>query len=72
MDVVVPVTREERVIDVRLRTAAKPDKDVAMLLSQLGLQLHNDSKLVQTVVEKKARSFPQPVDYAKSPDNCRT
>jgi transposase len=54
MDVVVPVKRGERVIDLRLRTVAKPDKDVAMLLSQLGLQLPTGSKLVQNVVEKKA------------------
>jgi hypothetical protein len=47
MDVVVPVKRGERVIDVRLRTVAKPDKDVAMLLSQLGLQLPTGSKRVQ-------------------------
>jgi hypothetical protein len=54
MDVVVPVKRGERVIDVRPRTVAKPEKDVAMLLSQLGLQLPTGSKLVQNVVEKKA------------------
>jgi hypothetical protein len=47
MDVVVPVKRGERVIDVRLRTVAKPDKDVAMLLSQLGLQLPTGSKRAQ-------------------------
>jgi hypothetical protein len=54
MDVVVLVTRGERVTDIRLRTVAKPDKDMAMLLSQLGLQLHTGSKRVQNVVEKKA------------------
>jgi hypothetical protein len=32
----------------------KPDKDVAMLLSQLGLQLPTGSKGVQNVEEKKA------------------
>jgi hypothetical protein len=32
---------------------AKPDKDVAMLLSQLSLQLPTGSKRVQNVVEKK-------------------
>jgi hypothetical protein len=54
MDVVLPVKREERVTDIRLRTVNKPDKVVAMLLSQLGLQLPTGSKLLQNVVEKKA------------------
>jgi hypothetical protein len=49
----VPVKRGERVIDIRSRMEAKPDKDVAMLLSQLSLQLPTGSKRVQNVVEKK-------------------
>ncbi len=53
MDVVVPVKRGERTINLRLRTVAKPDEDVAILLAHLGLHLPKGSKLVQNVVEKK-------------------
>ena len=53
MDVVVPVKRGERIINLCLRTVAKPDKDVALLLAHLGLHLPKGSKLVQNVVEKK-------------------
>jgi len=53
MDVVVPVKRGERIVNLRLRTVAKPDKDVALLLAHLGLHLPKGSKLVQNVVEKK-------------------
>jgi hypothetical protein len=67
--VTVPVKREERVMDIRLRTGAKPDKDVAMLLSQLSLQLPNSSKRLQNVVEKKAWIFPQTVDYKRKVPN---
>jgi len=52
MDVIVPVKRGESVIDLRLRTVAKPDSDVAVLLAHLGLKLPQGSKLVQNVVEK--------------------
>jgi transposase len=52
MDVIVPVKRGENVIDLRLRTVAKPDADVAVLLAHLGLKLPQGSKLVQNVVEK--------------------
>lgn len=52
MDVVVPVKRGERTIDLRLRTVAKPDQDVAVLLAHLGLHLPKGTKLVQNVVEK--------------------
>lgn len=52
MDVTVPVRRGERTIDLSLRTVAKPDKDVALLLAHLGLQLPKGSKIVQNVVEK--------------------
>lgn len=54
MDVVVPVKRGERAIGLRLRTVAKPDEDVALLLAHLGLHLPQGSKLVQNVVEKSA------------------
>lgn len=52
MDVVVPVKRGERTVQLRLRTVAKPDEDVALLLAHLGLRLPKGSKLVQNVVEK--------------------
>ena len=52
MDVTVPVKRDERTIELRLRTVAKPDKDVALLLAHLGLQLPKGSKIIQNVVEK--------------------
>ena len=52
MDVTVPVKRAERTITLRLRTVAKPDPDVALLLAHLGLHLPKGSKLVQNVVEK--------------------
>ncbi|MEX1045638.1 MAG: IS1634 family transposase [Chthoniobacterales bacterium] len=52
MDVTVPVKRAERVVTLRLRTVAKPDPDVALLLAHLGLHLPKGSKLVQNVVEK--------------------
>lgn len=54
MDVSVPVKRAERTITLRLRTVAKPDPDVALLLAHLGLHLPKGSKLVQNVVEKIA------------------
>ncbi len=52
MDVVVPVKRGQTQVDLRLRTVAKPDKDVAELLSHLGLKLPNRSKIIENVVEK--------------------
>jgi hypothetical protein len=45
--------RAERVLTLRLRTVAKPDADVALLLAHLGLRLPKGSKLVPNVVEKK-------------------
>ena len=52
MDVVVPVRRGDVEVKVRLRTVAKPDEDVAVLLSHLGLRLPSRSKTVQNVVEQ--------------------
>ena len=52
MDVVVPVRRGDLEVKVRLRTVAKPEEDVAVLLSHLGLRLPSRSKTVQNVVEK--------------------
>lgn len=46
MDVVAPLKRGQRVLDLRLRTVGKPDPDVALLLARLGLQLPKGSKLV--------------------------
>jgi transposase len=54
MDVTVPVKRAERTITLRLRTVAKPDPDVALLLAHLGLHLPKGSKLIQNVAEKIA------------------
>lgn len=52
MDVIVPIRRDGETIQVRLRTVAKPDADVALLLAHLGLHLPKGSKIVQNVVEK--------------------
>ena len=52
MDVTVPVRRSDREVTLRLRTVAKPDPDVALLLAHLGLKLPKGTKLVQNVVEK--------------------
>ncbi len=52
MDVVVPVKRDQSTLELRLRTVAKPDQDVAVLLTHLGLNLPKGSKVVQNVVEK--------------------
>ena len=52
MDGVVPVKRAAGAIELRLRTLAKPDEDVAVLLAHLGLKLPKGSKLAQNVVEK--------------------
>ena len=52
MDVVVPVKRGNIELPVRLRTVAKPEEDVEVLLAHLGLRLPNRSKTVQNVVEK--------------------
>jgi hypothetical protein len=54
MDVTVPVKGADSTISLRLRTVAKPDPDVALLLAHLGLHLPKGSKLVQNVVEKIA------------------
>jgi transposase len=52
MDVSVPVRREDRTVTLHLRTVAKPDPDVALLLAHLGLRLPKGSRLVENVVEK--------------------
>ena len=52
VDVTVPVRRSRSEVTLRLRTVAKPDRDVALLLAHLGLRLPRGSKLVENVVEK--------------------
>jgi len=52
LDVIVPVKRDAQILEVRLRTVAKPDPDVANLLAHLGLRLPKRSKIVENVVEK--------------------
>ena len=54
MDVVVPVKRGERVVELRVRVVAKPDEDVATLLAHLGLRLPKRAKILENVVEKNA------------------
>ena len=52
MDLSVPVRRGNRTVKLNLRTVAKPDPDVALLLAHLGLRLPKGSQLVENVVEK--------------------
>jgi transposase len=47
MELTVPVKRGDRVITLHMRTVAKPDDDVALLLAHLGLHLPKGSKLIQ-------------------------
>jgi hypothetical protein len=54
MDVAVPVKRGDLSAKLRLRTVAKPEADVAVLLSHLGLRLPSRSKVIQNVVEKNS------------------
>jgi hypothetical protein len=52
MDVVVPVKRGGDLVEVRVRTVAKPEEEAAVLLAHLGLHLPKRSKIVENVVEK--------------------
>lgn len=52
LDVTVPVKRQDHTLTLRLRSVAKPDPDVSLLLAHLGLHLPKGSKLVQNVVKK--------------------
>jgi hypothetical protein len=52
VDVTVPVKRAGRTVEPRLRTVAQPDKDVDVLLAQLGLKLPQGCKRARNVVEK--------------------
>ena len=52
MDVILPIERAGQHFELRLRTVAKPDKEVAQLLLRLGLQLPRQSKIIENVVPK--------------------
>ena len=52
MDLSVPVRRGNRTVKLNLRTVAKPDPDVVLLLAHLGLRLPKGSRLVENVLEK--------------------
>jgi transposase len=56
MDVVLPVREpsSNRTAEVRLRVVARPDREVAILLHRLGLELPSLPKRLQNVVEKIA------------------
>ncbi len=54
MDVIIPVKRESTTTDVTIRTVARPDRRVAELLTQLGLVLPSQNRVLnQNVVPKK-------------------
>jgi hypothetical protein len=55
MDVSVPVKRGDREVTLSLRTVARPDADMALLLAHLGPRLPRGSRLVENVVEKTGR-----------------
>lgn len=54
MDVILPVQRQAQRLDLRLRVVAKPEKDAAVLLAHLGLQLPRRAKIIENVVPKIA------------------
>jgi transposase len=54
MDVILPVERNSQRIDLHLRVVAKPEKDTALLLAHLGLQLPRRAKIIENVVPKIA------------------
>jgi hypothetical protein len=69
----VQVRRGDMEVKVRLRTVAKPDKDVAVSLSHLGLRLPSWFKTVQNVVEKNGEFYAQSVAYKQNAlSNCGT
>jgi len=54
MDVIIPVKRESTTTEVTIRTVARPDRRVAELLTQLGLVLPSQNRVLnQNVVPKK-------------------
>ena len=52
MDIILPVARKAQRLDLRLRVVAKPEKDTALLLVHLGLQLPRRAKILENVVPK--------------------
>ena len=54
LDVILPVERNAQRLDLRLRVVAKPEKDTALLLAHLGLQLPRRAKIIENVVPKIA------------------
>lgn len=52
MDVILPVERNAQRLAMRLRVVAKPEKDTALLLAHLGLQLPRRAKIIENVVPK--------------------
>ena len=51
LDIVLPVKTAEGITELRLRTVARPERMVAELLQRLGLQLPEQSRVVQNAVE---------------------
>ncbi len=51
LDVVLPVKTSEGTRELRLRTVARPERMVAELVQRLGLQLPEQSRIVQNAVE---------------------
>ena len=51
LDIVLPVRSPEGQTELRLRTVARPERKVAELLHRLGLQLPEQSRVVQNAVE---------------------
>lgn len=51
LDILLPVKTLEGVTELRLRTVARPERMVAELLQRLGLQLPQQSRVIQNAVE---------------------
>jgi transposase len=51
LDIVLPVKTAEGVSELRLRTVARPERLVAVLLQRLGLLLPEQSRIIQNAVE---------------------
>ena len=63
MDIVMPVKDHN---PVRLRSVAKPDEHVRVLLQRLGIKIPNRPKAVANVVENLAPKILQPVENKQS------
>jgi hypothetical protein len=48
--------------ELRMRTVARPEKPLAQLLAQLGLDLPRTPKVLENVVQKNAPQKPQAPD----------